>query len=285
MAKRGSGDPDFEVYLDQIRGYPLLSREEEQALARRVQSARWDAWEARDRMIRCNLRLVIAVAKHYRKRGLPLSDLVEEGNIGLVHAVEKFDPEMQTRFSTYAMWWIRQAIRRAVLNTGKTVRIPTYMAEELNRWRAYARTFVQKNGREPMDDELLEVFSPAPTRRRFLLRLHHAMRTSADAVSLDVLFDSVDALVDPRAESPDLIDFLAVDIEQLRKALGHLPEREAVILRFRYGLTPDGQTKTLRQIAKIVGISRERVRQLEHKALSVLRRRLGESGGTHRRGE
>ena len=275
MARRSTGDPDFEIYLQQIRKYPLLDPVEERALARTVQSLAWEAWDARDRMIRSNLRLVISVAKKYQNRGLTLSDLVEEGNVGLVHAVEKFDPEMETRFSTYATWWIRQAIRRAILNTVKTVRIPGYMAEELGRWRAFARQFAQQNDREPTDDELLAEMDPTPARRKFILRLFRATRTGGDAVSLDVLFDSVEALVDPRAERPDQMGFLSLDLEKLKSELEALPEREATILRMRYGIDGFEFSRTLRQIAKELGISRERVRQLEHKALKDLRRDLG----------
>ena len=276
MAKRG-GDPDFEIYLAQIRRYPLLDAEEERDLARQVQSETWDAWEARDRLIRSNLRLVIAVAKRYQNRGLLLADLVEEGNVGLVHAVEKFDPEMEVRFSTYATWWIRQAIRRAIMNTVKTVRVPAYMAEEVNRWRAYARIYAQEHGHEPSHEELIAAMDPAPTRRRFLLRLYDAMSEGGETVSLDVLFDSVEALVDPRAERPDEIDFLSTDRTRLMKAISQLPERDQMILKLRYGLADHEHTMTLRQIAEVVGISRERVRQLEHQALEELRRKLSKS--------
>jgi len=275
MARRSTGDPDFEIYLAQIRKYPLLEAMEERELARSIQRLDWDAWDARDKMIRSNLRLVISVAKKYQNRGLTLSDLVEEGNVGLVHAVEKFDPEMETRFSTYATWWIRQAIRRAILNTVKTVRIPGYMAEELGRWRAFARKFAQQKGREPTDEELLEEMNPTPARRKFILGLFRATRTGGDAVSLDVLFDSVEALVDPRAERPDRMGFLSLDLQKLKSQLDALPEREAAILRMRYGIDGFEFARTLRQIAKELGISRERVRQLEHKALKDLRRDLG----------
>ncbi len=281
MATRSDGDPNFEIYLKQIRRYPLLDALEERELARHVQSPSWEAWDARDRLIRSNLRLVISVAKRYRNRGLALGDLVEEGNVGLVHAVEKFDPEMEVRFSTYATWWIRQAIRRAIMNTVKTVRIPAYMAEEVNRWRMFARTFTQEHGREPSHEDLIAAMDPAPTRKRFLLRLYDAMRDGGETVSLDVLFDSVEALVDPRAERPDEIDFLATDREELLEAISVLPEREQVILKLRYGLADREHAMTLRQIAEVVGISRERVRQLEHKALEDLRRHLGRSRSGH----
>ena len=271
---RASGDPAFDIYLSEIRRYPLLTAEEERALARQIQSDSWEAWDARDRMIRSNLRLVISVAKRYRNRGLPLSDLVEEGNVGLVHAVEKFDPEMETRFSTYATWWIRQAVRRSILNTAKTVRIPSYMAEELNRWRTYARGFEQKHGREPTDNELINAMDPAPTRRKFLVRLFRTTTSNRSAVSLDVLFESVEALVDPRAERPDLIDYGSMERAKLIDAIDALPERESYIIRQRFGLNEQDSQLTLRQIAKEMDLSRERVRQLEHKALESLRKSL-----------
>ncbi|MHC5009533.1 MAG: sigma-70 family RNA polymerase sigma factor [Planctomycetota bacterium] len=282
MARTG-GDPAFDTYLKEIRRYPLLSADEEKALARQVQGEDWDAgWAARDQLIRSNLRLVISVAKRYRNRGLSLPDLVEEGNVGLVHAVEKFDPDMDTRFSTYATWWIRQAVRRSILNTAKTVRIPSYMAEELGRWRAYARTFEQRHGRAPLRSEMLDAMKPAVSRKKFLVRLYEATAEGGNVVSLDTLFESVEAIIDPRAERPDLLDFGSIERDQLLSALDDLPEREAHIVRLRFGLTDQGQVMTLRQIAKEMDISRERVRQLEHKALGSLRKGLGSNAAKHR---
>jgi RNA polymerase primary sigma factor len=280
MGRTATGDHALDIYLTQIRAYPLLTREEERSLARRIQAegSGWDGgdegWEARDRMIRSNLRLVISVAKRYRNRGLPLSDLIEEGNVGLVHAVEKFDPDMETRFSTYATWWIRQAVRRAILNTAKTVRIPSYMAEELGRWRLFARDFEQRHGRPPSDAELVAGMDPAPQRRRFLLRLFRAMAEGQTTVSLDVLFETVDAVVDPRASRPDLVEFGSAERESLQRAVQGLPEREARIIRLRFGFGETEHVLTLRQVAREMSLSRERVRQLEHKALETLRRAL-----------
>jgi RNA polymerase primary sigma factor len=266
------GDPALEAYLKDIRRYPLLSADEEKAIAREIQSGSWDAWEARDRMIRSNLRLVIAVAKRYRKRGMPLADLIEEGNVGLVHAVEKFDPEMDTRFSTYATWWIRQAVRRSIQNKVRTVRIPPYLSDELNRWRRFARDFEKREGRIPAEAELLDGMKPIPGRRKLLLRLHHALSEGGQTVSLDVLFEATESLVDPRAARPDLIDFGSMERERLLEAIDQLPEREARIIRYRFGLTEEGRSLTLRHIASEMDMSRERVRQLEHKALETLRR-------------
>lgn len=272
MARRESA---FDTYLKEIRQYDLLTPEEEKALAVRIQNQdvdHVDAAIARDALIRANLRLVVSVAKRYAGRGLPLADLVEEGNIGLVHAVEKFDPTMDTRFSTYGTWWIKQAIRRSLMNSVKTVRIPPYMAEELTRWRMFARKFEQQHGREPENHELVEAMDPPPGRRKLLIRLFRTAAPGSASVSLDALFETVQAVVDPRAERPDMIDFAAWEREGLMERIAQLPEREARILRLRYGLDPGSPPLTLREIAAVMSISRERVRQLEHQAVRTLRR-------------
>lgn len=280
MAK---SEDSFDAYLREIRQYSLLSPDEEKALARRIQNQEEDhidAMHAREVLIRSNLRLVVSVAKRYAGRGLPLPDLVEEGNIGLVHAVEKFDPDMDTRFSTYGTWWIKQAVRRALMNGAKTVRIPSYLLEELNRWRRFAREFEQKNGRAPRDDEMVAGMEPSPGRRKLLLRLFNAQRSGGDSVSLDVLFESVEAIVDPNAERPDLIDFTQVERDNLGKHIEALPEREAQIIRLRYALGTTERPMTLRAIARELGLSRERVRQLQHQALKSLRQRMDGSRST-----
>ena len=273
VGSRG-GDSSFETYLREIQRFALLTAEQEKALARRVQrheDDHIDAAEAMDEMIKANLRLVVSVAKRYGGRGLSLPDLVEEGNLGLVHAVKKFDPELETRFSTYATWWIKQAVRRSLMNTVKTVRVPSYLAEEVNRWRGFARTFEQKHGRPPEDDELLAALKPAAGRRRMLVRLFHAAAPGSATVSLDVLFESVDAVVDPRAERPDMIDLGAWEREGLLAKIGTLPERQAAVIRLRFGLGGAGAPLTLREIGRQLDLSRERVRQLEHEALATLR--------------
>jgi RNA polymerase primary sigma factor len=272
------GKDSFDTYLREIRRHDLLTREEEQALARRIQNQdvdHVDAMEAREAMILANLRLVISVAKRYGGRGMSLPDLVEEGNLGLVHAVEKFDPDMDTRFSTYATWWIKQAIRRALMNKVKTVRIPAYLVEEVNRWRAFARTFEQNHSRSPEPDELVAAMDPPPGRRKLLLRLFRETAPGNASVSLDLLFESMDAVVDPRAERPDLIDFASWERAGLLDRIGQLPEREAAILRMRYGLGDVDQPMTLREIGRVLGLSRERVRQLEHAALERMRSSMG----------
>lgn len=269
---------NFDAYLAEIRRYELLTPDGEKALARRIQNQdvdHIDAMVAREQMILANLRLVISVAKRYMNRGMVLADLVEEGNIGLVHAVEKFDPEMETRFSTYATWWIKQAIRRALINKVKTVRIPSYLAEELNRWRAFARKFEQQNGRLPEPDELIEAMQPQPGRRKLLVRLFQNTTSGNSSVSLDVLFEAVEAVVDPRAARPDLIDFTAFEQASLNDVLDKLPDREGQIVRMRYGIGAVERPMTLREIGRELGLSRERVRQLEHAALGRLRTTFG----------
>ena len=269
---------NFDAYLSEIRGHALLSREEEHELGLRIQNQdvdHIDAMVAREEMILANLRLVISVAKRYIGRGMIIADLVEEGNVGLVHAVEKFDPNMDTRFSTYATWWIKQAIRRALMNKVKTVRIPSYLAEELNRWRGFARTFEQQNGRVPEPKELVAAMKPQPGRRELLLRLFHNGPAGAAAVSLDMLFETVEAIVDPRASRPDLIDFTAFEQSDIMRRLSALPEREAKIVCMRYGIGAVESQMTLREIGRELGISRERVRQLEHAAIKRLRTSLG----------
>ena len=270
-------EASFDTYLREIQRTPLLEAHEEKALARRIQAQdvdHIDAMEARNALILANLRLVVSVAKRYMGRGMSLPDLVEEGNVGLVHAVEKFDPDMDTRFSTYGTWWIKQAVRRALMNKVKTVRVPSYLAEELNRWRAFARTFEQDNGRAPEPDELVAGMKPAAGRRKLLLRLYENSLPGTSAVSLDLLFETVDAVVDPRAERPDLLDFSSFERAELHEHIDRLSEREATILRMRYGLGEHDVPMTLREIAKELGISRERVRQLEHEAVGRLRQAM-----------
>lgn len=269
---------NFDAYLSEIRKHDLLSADDEKALARRVQNQdvdHIDAMIAREQLILANLRLVVSVAKRYTNRGMVIADLVEEGNLGLVHAVEKFDPEMDTRFSTYATWWIKQAIRRALINKVKTVRIPSYLAEELNRWRAFARKFEQQNGRQPEPDELVKAMDPQPGRRKLLVRLFQNTGPGNASVSLDMLFENVEAVVDPRAARPDLIDFTAFERASLNEVLEKLPSREAQIVRMRYGIGAVERPMTLREIGRELGLSRERVRQLEHAAIRRLRTTFG----------
>lgn len=265
----------FDTYLREIQRDSLLTAAEEKALARRIHDDELDVseqGEAREQLIRRNLRLVVSVAKHWVGRGLALPDLVEDGNLGLIHSVELFDPARGLRFSTYATWWIEQSIRRGIVNSSKTVRIPRHMSQELTRWKNWARAFAQREGREPDAEEVAKAMKGPPARKRLLTRL---LRTnagsSAASVSLDVLFEDAVSVADPRAVQPDLVEFTDTDREELSRGLTGLPPREAEVLRLRYGLGDRDEPMTLRDVGTALSLSRERVRQLEQTAVARLK--------------
>jgi RNA polymerase primary sigma factor len=269
-----AGESPFDTYLREILRYPLLSAAEERALARVVQDPDLELqtrFEAREALIRSNLRLVVSVAKRHAGRGLVLPDLVEEGNLGLVHAVGLFDPEREVRFSTYATWWIEQAIRRSLVNTVKTVRIPRHLAQELARWRAFARQHEQREGRAPDVDDVSAAMPATPERRGLLRRLYLAA-ASGTTVSLDVLFeDPAAGFSDPRASRPDLVDFTADDRARIAENLETRPAREAEVVRMRFGLDGRARPMTLREVGAALSLSRERVRQIERDAVARLK--------------
>ncbi|MFO0934105.1 MAG: sigma-70 family RNA polymerase sigma factor [Planctomycetota bacterium] len=296
----------FDTYLREIQAYPLLTGPEERDLARRIQAAAptTPAWgkrrraaeasplaalqqmideqhaqEARFELTVRNLRLVVSEAKRWAGRGLSLPDLVEEGNVGLFHAVELFDPERAIRFSTYATWWIRQAIRRALVNSVRTVRIPRHMSQELARWREFARKFEQREGRAPDPDEVARAMPGSAAKRKILKRVYGSVGLSGATVSLDALFDEDHKIADPRAVAPEDAQLDLGDRERLRAALSTLDPREADVLRMRFGLTGETSSLTLREIGRRLSLSRERVRQLERHALERLRRALDPDAG------
>lgn len=268
-------------YLKDINAVPLLVVDEEFALAKKMNS-RLSTPEvkkaAREKIIRANLRLVVSIAKGYQNKGLAFLDLIEEGNIGLLKAVEKFNPRRKCRFSTYATWWIRQAIRRALVNTSKTVRIPSYMVEFIAKWKNSSHDLTQKLGRKPDVREIADCMGLSD---EGLEILHRAMRTSTNLgkpVSLDVMWPS-NEVVDAKMESKSG-EFLPdqFDIERIEELLKAINVREAAVLRYRYGLY-DGSPMTLGEIGKELRLTRERVRQIENLAIKKLQeklRRLGE---------
>jgi RNA polymerase primary sigma factor len=246
---------------------PLLSPEEEVALGRRIQSG---DLAAREHMIRANLRLVVSVAKMYTERGLALQDLIAEGNIGLMKAAEKFDPDAGCRFSTYGTWWIKQSIRRALTNTVKPVRVPSYMSELISRWRVVSQELAYLLGRAATVEEVAEELG-IPEENWPLLKRTIAVSGMGPQVSLDLLSQNHDTVEDAGTQSPDEQLLNADLIARLGELLDVIDEREATILRLRYGLgTSDGSSMTLKEIGKVVGLTRERVRQIEQEALKKL---------------
>jgi len=256
------------AYLREINRISLLTPEEERELAYRIQSGNL---EAREHMIKANLRLVVSIAKNYSGRGLTLMDLIEEGNIGLMRAVEKFDPREETRFSTYATWWIKQSIRRALVNTVKTVRIPSYLVEVITRLRHKQAALEQKLGREPTLRELAKALDIEEDNIRVLRRAIKAEATGSGTVSLDSMPTAHETIVDEKMQRPEEVFFRRYDLAKIDELLNSISQREAMILRLRFGLDKEiKQPMTLKEIGLRIGLTRERVRQIEAEALRRL---------------
>jgi RNA polymerase primary sigma factor len=264
-------------YLGRIRSGRLLDAVEERELSR---CAREGDKEARKRLIESNLRLVISVAKKYRGRGVSFEDLIQEGNSGLIKAVERFDPDMGNRFSTYATWWIRQAVTRAVADHARTVRLPSHVVDALFRLRRADNALSIELGRDPSEEELAEWLGIKPEEVRRLREVSQPIGSMNARVGAEEGAEMGDLLPDERAGN----DYARVEIGQwegtLHEAVESLPEREARILKMRHGL--DGsKTRTLREVSETLGISQERARQVEIKALRTIR--TGRYAGTLRR--
>ncbi|MFT5734360.1 MAG: RNA polymerase primary sigma factor [Planctomycetota bacterium] len=261
-----SAERCLETYLQEINEVPLLTAEQEKELGARVQAG---DLEAREHLIRANLRLVVSIAKMYNERGLNLQDLIAEGNIGLMKAAEKFDPDAGCRFSTYGTWWIKQSIRRALTNTVKSVRVPGYMNEMMSKWRTVANELRYMLGRMPTVEEVaLELEIP---KESWPLLKRTIESNAAGQVSLDVLTQTQDTVEDENATNPEDSTIQNDLLAKLSELLGGIDEREATILRLRYGLGEKAEDPmTLKAIGKIVGLTRERVRQIERDALKKL---------------
>ena len=270
--KGGDDEAILDDYLSEVSRYQVLPFEEQTRLAVAAQEG---CVESEHRLVRCNLRLVLAMSVRYRGRGLPLADLVQEGNHGLMQAISRFDARKQVRFSTYALWWIRQALERSVANQARTIRLPIHFRERVYRLRRARETLIQETGAEPSVEQLADAVGLS------LKKVKDALRNQHDALSLDVRpagreGDDVDgsALHERISLERDWDPgrFLNDDekIREVRGLLAGLEPRERTVLERRYGLR-DGKARTLEQVGKTMRITRERVRQIEAKALRKLR--------------
>ena len=267
LAAEYSLDDPVRMYLKEIGQVKLLSAEEEVELAKRISEG---DQEAKNKLTEANLRLVVSIAKKYSGRGLHILDLIQEGNTGLIRAVDKFDWTKGNKFSTYATWWIRQAIPRAIADQARTIRVPVHMVEVINKATRCNRKLVQELGREPTVEEIAkELGLPVE-------KIIEANRTAADTLSLDTpVGDEEDTSIgsfveDERTPGPADATSNALLAEALKEILGTLTEREADVLRMRFGMY-DGRTHTLEEVGQIFGVTRERIRQIENKAIRKLR--------------
>src|SRR5918997_857568 len=257
-------------YLSRVRNGRLLDAAEERDLSRRAHEG---DEQSRKLLIKSNLRLVISIAKKYRGRGVPFEDLIQEGNAGLIKAVEKFDPEMGNRFSTYATWWIRQAVTRAIADQARTVRLPAHVVDSLYRLRRAESTLSIELGRDATEEELARRLEKGPEETRRLREVAQPISSINSRMGGDEEGSEVgDHLPDERSGD----DYASVEIGQwertLVEAVRSLPEREAKVLAMRHGLD-GGSHRTLREVSEILGISQERARQVENKALRTIRTR------------
>jgi len=256
----------LETYLREINETALLTADQEKSLARQIGVG---DTEARDLMVRANLRLVVNIARGYTGKGLALQDLIEEGNLGLLRAVEGFDPNMNTRFSTYASYWIKQSIKRALVNTAKTIRIPAYMVELLAKWRRATNQLTDELGRPPTHEETAK-FLGLPKKKLNIIKKAIRVYNSAPQTDQSEAGWSIDEMLqDGRTKTPDTEMVENDDLRQVLTLLDKMDPREATVLRMRFGLN-DEEPKTLKEIGESLGLTRERVRQIESEALAKL---------------
>jgi RNA polymerase primary sigma factor len=263
-----SSNSPLQIYLHDINATPLLSAEEERSLAARV--AEGDPY-AREHMVKANLRLVVNIARGYLNKGLSLEDLIEEGNLGLMRAVEGYDGLMETRFSTYASYWIKQSIRRSVMNNGKPIRLPAYMVSLLSKWRRVSTVLTDRLGRTPTPEEIGKALRLSKKKVGIVAKAIKVnnLTPRPDGPEEEGGFVIDDVLTDERIRPPEDVLGEADDLERIFARIGELDAREATVIRMRFGLEPYAPM-TLREIGENLKLTRERVRQLETLALAKL---------------
>ena len=260
----------LETYLREINETALLTANEEKELAYDIEKGNT---ASRDRMVRANLRLVVNIARSYTGKGLPLPDLIEEGNLGLLRAVEGFDPEMNTRFSTYASYWIKQSIKRALVNSAKTIRIPAYMVELLSKWRRATAKLQDEFDRTPTAVEVAHELELPLKKLKIVKKAIQLYNSTPQSDHSEKGWSLGELVADTRTKSPDEILMDNDNLEHVYKMLEKMDQREATILRMRFGLD-DADPRTLKEIGEVLGLTRERVRQIENEALSKLAKGL-----------
>lgn len=261
----------LETYLREINETALLSAEQEKTLALRIEEG---DHAARDQMVRANLRLVVNIARGYTGKGLSLQDLIEEGNLGLLRAVEGFDPSMNTRFSTYASYWIKQSIKRALVNTAKTIRIPAYMVELLAKWRRATAQLQEALGRAPTQEEIARSLGLPKKKLNIIKKAIRIYNSAPQTEQTEAGWSLDEMLMDGNSRTPDNDMVEADDLHHVLDQLDRMDKREATVLRMRFGLD-DEEPKTLKEIGESLGLTRERVRQIESEALGKLSESLG----------
>ncbi len=256
----------LETYLREINETALLTADQEKDLARKIGEG---STEARDQMVRANLRLVVNIARGYTGKGLALQDLIEEGNLGLLRAVEGFDPTMNTRFSTYASYWIKQSIKRALVNTAKTIRIPAYMVELLAKWRRATNKLNDELGRPPTHEEVAKYMGLPKKKLNIIKKAIRVYNAAPQSDQGEQGWSIDEMLMDSRSKTPDTEMVETDDLKHVMVLLEKMDKREATVLRMRFGLD-DEEPKTLKEIGECLGLTRERVRQIESEALAKL---------------
>jgi RNA polymerase primary sigma factor len=256
----------LETYLREINETALLSAKEERELATRIGNG---DTQARDQMVRANLRLVVNIARGYSGKGLGLQDLIEEGNLGLLRAVEGFDPAMGTRFSTYASYWIKQSIKRALINTGKTIRIPAYMVELLSKWRRATARLTEELGRTPTPEEIARVLGLAKKKLPIIKKAIKIYNATPQTDQSEAGWTLGDMVMDERQLTPDDALVESDCLHHVMDMLTTMDQREATVLRMRFGLDSN-EPRTLKEIGEQLGLTRERVRQIETEALNKM---------------